>query len=767
MKFRVLFLITLLLTVLPLSAQTAIGSWRTHLSHANVTYATPVGNKIYALASGSLFSYDTEDQSITTYDKTTLLNDQTISFINYCKQEKCLVIVYSNLNIDLLYDNEEMYNIPSYMDKPMSQDKTINKIVSSGNTVYLCTNFGIITIDARKAQVANTYILSKKVYGCTVKNNVVYAVTDGGLLKGDLNDNLLEVANWKQINGTVYTNILLYNDNLFVFKANDGIYQFDEQAQTFTLSNSGNFPISECSGGKMIATDGYTIRVYTSLTQSYRWGTGQYFSSICCLNDVYWGANSSQGLNSYTLDTTAPIFVKKESVASPSGPIRNLAAYMLVDNNRLLVCGGGFYTDRYGNAGTIMQFKDETWTSFQENGIKEKTGLDYRDILTIAVNPADSSHCFAASAGEGVYEFKGGKFETLYKKNNSTLRSVTPYPNNPNFLRTGGTAFDKSGNLWVMNMLVDTVVNVYTAQSKWIRLFYPELKGKEAPTRMLIDSKGRVWIASMLGANGVFCIDTNGTLENTADDKTAFRTSYTNQDGTSVAGESLRIYALAEDKDGVIWIGTAHGPLVVSNPSKWFDTDFRITQIKISRNDGSGLADYLLAGERINTIAIDGGNRKWLGTQNNGVYLMSADGQEEIHHFMTTNSPLLSNTIQSIAVHPVTGEVFIGTDKGIISYQGDAVEAEETFSSDIHAYPNPVHKDYTGVITVKGLVYDSDVKIVDAAGKLVSEGRSIGGMYTWNGRNKNGDRVASGVYMVFAADSEGKEGIVTKIVMIR
>lgn len=191
------------------------------------------------------------------------------------------------------------------------------------------------------------------------------------------------------------------------------------------------------------------------------------------------------------------------------------------------------------------------------------------------------------------------------------------------------------------------------------------------------------------------------------------------------------------------------------------------TQVKVPRNDGTNYADYLLDGISISAIAIDGGGRKWFGTDGSGVFLISADNMTQLQHFTTDNSPLLSNTIESIAVDGTSGEVFFGTDKGLCSYMSDASQASDKMDKDnVYAYPNPVRPDYTGLITVTGLTLDADVKIVTVNGTLVAEGRSNGGLFTWDGCDKSGRRVASGVYMVQTATSDGKKGTVCKIAIV-
>ena len=192
------------------------------------------------------------------------------------------------------------------------------------------------------------------------------------------------------------------------------------------------------------------------------------------------------------------------------------------------------------------------------------------------------------------------------------------------------------------------------------------------------------------------------------------------------------------------------------------------TQVKVPRNDGTNYADYLLANIDISSIAVDGAGRKWFGTKQNGVYLISADNMTQIQHFTTDNSALLSNVVRSIAINPTTGEVFFGTDKGLCSYISDATQTNTEMNSDnVWAYPNPVSPGYTGLITITGLTYNADVKIVASNGALVNEGRSNGGTYTWDGCDQKGRRVASGVYMVITATNTGEKGTVCKIAIVR
>ena len=294
-----------------------------------------------------------------------------------------------------------------------------------------------------------------------------------------------------------------------------------------------------------------------------------------------------------------------------------------------------------------------------------------------------------------------------------------------------------------------------------------ELPEVTTADKIFFDSTGRVWVnCRRAGSRGIYQLDTNGTLDRPSDDRRFLRSTIVNQDGTVYSPDHF--YDIAEDHQGQIWICTNIGPFLINNPDDFRSQSFTFEQVKVARNDGSGLADYLLSGLTTTCVAIDGANRKWFGSMNNGVYLISDDCQEEIYHFTTANSPMPSDNVYDIKVHPQTGRVFIATDKGVCAFLSDATEGEDELKKEnIYAYPNPVDPDYSGPIVVRGLVENSEVKVVAPNGQLIVSGRSAGGTFTWNGCDRRGRRVASGVYTILANTPDGKKAASTKLTVIR
>ncbi len=325
-------------------------------------------------------------------------------------------------------------------------------------------------------------------------------------------------------------------------------------------------------------------------------------------------------------------------------------------------------------------------------------------------------------------------------------------------MRIGGLDFDSQGNLWIANSEAGKNLHKLSPSGDWESFTLPEVANSRNIGQMIVSKSDDKWIIVPRG-HDIYVVDKTG-----AQKKHLPLISYFNNGINEIFNRMNDVYSIAEDHDGNIWIGTSKGVAVYSNPSRiWTATPFYATQPSLNLNDG--LYHPLLETETVTAIAVDGANRKWLGTKSSGVYLISENGEEELMHFTQENSPLLSNSIKTIAINEKNGEVFFGTNEGLISYLGDAIGGDNGFKN-VYVYPNPVRETYNGPVTITGLMEDTDVKITDISGNLVHHGKSLGGQAIWDGKNLNGNRVKTGVYLVFCNDKTGNETHITKLLFI-
>lgn len=446
------------------------------------------------------------------------------------------------------------------------------------------------------------------------------------------------------------------------------------------------------------------------------------------------------------------------STLQSGGPKYNNFYGMRFVNNLLYTCGGlwGHLIDA-GRPGTIQVLDKDNWTIYDDS-IAEKTGIKYVDVNSVDVDPLDPNHVFAG-AKSGLYEFQNGKFIKHYNSENSLITSFNNTSKNYQLITS--VKFDTDGNLWMLNSQSPSNQSLieYTKDGKWVSHHKPELYNLGSLECLMQDSRGLLWfVNNHHELPSIYCYQAST-------DQLNKYSSFVNEDGATLSPVFVRY--VTEDKNQDIWIGTNIGPLLLYKKDITSDTPI-FTQVKVPRNDGTNYADYLLSGVDISCIAIDGSNRKWFGTNGNGIYVISNDCLTQIYHFTTNNSNLLSNNIEAIAINEQTGEVFAGTDKGLCSYMSDASSPNNEMTKDnVWAYPNPVKPDYTGLITITGLSFDADIKIVTTNGILVNQGRSNGGTYTWNGKDLKGQKVASGIYMVETATSDGSKGTVCKIAIVK
>ena len=452
---------------------------------------------------------------------------------------------------------------------------------------------------------------------------------------------------------------------------------------------------------------------------------------------------------------------------SPGGPKYNHFYESKFYDGKLYTTGGFFLSGMNdpNYPGTVQVYDGEDWTIYEDE-LNKKTGYQYRDNNCIDIDPLDEEHVFVGGRC-GLYEFRNGKLLKYYNKDNSPLKGAVDSKKelDNNFVIVNGIQFDANGNLWVLNSQANNVnLLELTKDGKWNNHFKSSLQDKNGTgltglRNMIFDSRDYLWFVNTSWLDpAVFCYDKST-------DKLIKYVDFINQDGTTY--HPTYVYCICEDREHNMWVGTNLGPFMIDKNEVGQET-VTFNQIKVPRNDGSNYADYLLNGVYINHIAIDGGNRKWFATNGAGAFLISADNMTQIANFNKSNSYLLSDDILSIGINQQSGEVFFLSDKGICSYMSNATEPSQEMTDDnVIAYPNPVTPDYNGLITITGLSFNADVKIASSNGALIAEGRSNGGMFTWDGCDKEGRRVASGVYMVITATSDGKSGIVCKIAVVR
>lgn len=459
-------------------------------------------------------------------------------------------------------------------------------------------------------------------------------------------------------------------------------------------------------------------------------------------------------------------YIDEVKTLLPGGPKYNSFTDLKFVDGKLYSVPGYFLSGamQLNIPGIVQIWDGKQWQWFGEH-IDNITGYNYADHHCIDIDPTDHTH-IAVGGRTGLYEFKNGQLLKFYNKDNSPMKGAIDRGKQlgNNYVLINGIAFDKQGNLWVLNSQAKNInLLELTKEGKWTNYYQKAMAtndgiGFHALTGAMIDSRDRLWVVNNNWESPAFFafdINTKKLVNNI--------TTLKNQDGTTY--NNYVPQNTIEDLQGNVWISTTDGPFMFENEQT--DANYAF-QIKIPRNDGTEYADYLLSGVNIKCMAIDGGGRKWFGTEGNGVYLISADNNRELAHFTTDNSPLVSNTIQSIAINPTTGEVFFASTGGLCSYMSDATAtATEMTKDNVYAYPNPVTPEYTGLITIVGLTMNTDVKILSSSGKLIAQGRSNGGTFTWDGCDRSGRRVASGVYMVVTATSDGKKGTVCRIAIVK
>jgi len=759
---RFLTIQILLLVFIYLPGQTPVGSWSDHLVYNTAECVAAGVDEVFASTGSSILIYNKGFAELKKMSRINGLTETGISTIAWSEENKALIIAYLSTNVDLLKNNI-VYNIPDISRKYIPGKKEINKIRTNGKYAYLICSFGIVVVDLNKMEIYDTWKPGNgsdntEVWDIAFGKGKIYAATDAGVYSADLsNTGLSYFGNWNLITilpnpGGNYTACIFSGNKLYTnlsdpISGGDQVYVIDDASTLFSFtagvynksfdSAITGFTISSRSSIKYYNLSGSLINTISS----YGWGIPNISQAVIDNEDI-WIADINSGL---VRGENISVF----SALTLPGPVSNNAFNITSYNRKTVICGGA--TDvSWNNQGRPLQVsihENNNWGSLPSGTII--------DPMRALIDPDNNNHMFVSTWGGGLLEYENDNLLKQYTESNSPLQTIIP--GRP-YVRICGLALDKSKNLWLTQTGVPGSIKVLKPDGTWIA----NPVTIDAPTigDIIITKTGHKWIILPRGY-GLFVLDDNNTPDVFSDDR------YKKLLVQDIGNQPISfVYSIAEDLDGNIWIGTDQGPLIYYNPEKVFDSDLKANRIKISRNDGTDQADIVLKTETITSIAIDGANRKWLATTSSGAYLLSPDGTTQIKNYNEQNSPLFSNSIVTLAVDNKSGEVWFGTLKGVQSVRGDATTGGEKFKN-VYTFPNPVREDFTGNVTITGLIKDSQIRITDISGNLVYETVSDGGQATWDLKNYTGRRVATGVYLVFCASRDGSQSFVTKMLVIK
>lgn len=745
-----------------------IGSWTDHLPYnVGVDIATD-GELVYCGTTTGLFTYNTTDNSIAKFSKVNLLSDVEVSKLAYSDEHDVLVVAYSNANIDIIKNNR-VINIPFI--ELSNEVKQINDIQLFGNIAYLSTAFGITLIDILKDEIVDTYKFGDNgsdinINGAVLLNNAIYAASNAGIFTANTNSNLLDFNSWSKL--PLYSNnqintIFSVGSQLLVsvnFEALgvDSLFLFDGS----TFNPVSGFIPEEFNS---VTNSGQNV-IYSTSSRTYM------FDGTATLGDIYTIDNNNTvgyvvvGDMLYLLDSFNPLLpfriensvvVRESGAIRPNGPSDLTIFDLDVEQGVLWGVNGGHDNTFNNNFRFIRMYRyDGTeWRNFTRFASAEVNGVF--DGVSVNANPNNVNQVYFGLWGRGLAEYTGQQ-NNLFKRydhTNSEIR-IRQALISDNWSGTGEGDFDEEGNYWFANTYslnglcvrkVDgtfrsfDLSNVYTGE-------------ETAVFDVLVDDNGFKWI-SLPKDNAIVVYDDNGTIDNLSDDRSILLTS--EEGNGNVPG--IRGIKLEKDRDGLIWIGTSDGIAVHFNPGGVFDGDRNFDRIIFFDGENN---EIVLQNTAVTEIAVDGFNRKWIGTSSSGVLLLSEDGKETVQSFDIDNSPLISNTINAISIDNATGEVYFGTSKGIVSFRGEALNGSETFAN-VSVFPNPVRPEYEGNIVISGVLDNTTVKITDVNGTLINEIKSEGGQVLWDGNNFEGRRASTGVYLVLMSGQNETGDLQTEV----
>ncbi|GEO05327.1 ABC transporter substrate-binding protein [Adhaeribacter aerolatus] len=753
------------LALLAQSSNLLLGHWQMHQPNQQAKVVAAAEDKIYCATEDGFFYYDKTYNQLKTLSKVDGFSDVNISTLAYEPQTKTLIIAYQNTNIDLLQDGE-IININAILRKQLPQEKYIYHIMLADKQAYLSCSFGVVLLDLVKHEINETYSnlgpngAPVAVFASTILHDSLYLATANGMMAARRsNNNLLDFHNWKTFtpadglpvtHNPDFRQVTTFNNKIFAAVNNDAVYLYNGSRWQKTIINLQNKQLHQLTAYPdfLLLANGEQLLLLdknNNLTTKAAPGLQNPRYAVPEAGNTFWIADYQKGLVKLTGATT--------EILIPNGPLFSTGFRMYADSKNVYVVNGA-YDETYKPQESQQGFEvlnARQWKSFNSfiyPDVKQYPLV--QDLVGVVRNPVNQK-LYLASYGDGLLEWEDlGKYKLYHSANSPLLRAS---PGNEHSIFLTDLTSDADGNIWVVNRHQNANapgLHVLRMDGSWNSFSFPGFPDSGNLERIIIDNNGYKWMTvskNNQNSGGILVYD---------EIKNAYRHLITAPAMGNLPGSA--IYALVKDKHGYVWAGTDKGVAVFYEPENIFTANTIAATIPVLNRRP------LLVNQLVRAIAVDGGNRKWVGTDN-GLWLLSEAGETVVAHYTTENSPLPADKIQDITVNHSTGEVFISTPNGLISVRGTATET--TGKPDCASvYPNPVRPGYTGLVGISGLPNNALVKITDTAGNLVYQAHATGGTLAWDLRDGNGKRVKSGVYLAFSASANGKQSCTSKIAVI-
>lgn len=786
-------IVTILIALL-IAPKYIMAQWEEHFTYKGCLYGGICEDGLYVGNSLDFFKYNPNDLLISKYSTTNYLSSVGITAMQY--SDGLFLVGYSDGLIDIIDENRQ--STRSIVDLKSSNSltlKSINALYKHGNRLFCAFESGLLEINLAKYETRGYYRLASQltaVKDVLVHKGMIYVATSRGVMVADESSTILEdPQKWTRLSTSTspFCKLMVADDNVYaaqgalngscvIYKITDEgsfdkirtVSQFrgmDANKSQVVFASQKSFMISDIDN---LSNNAYSISNYSFVED------GELITVTPNIRSVSF---MSGGLI-LLADATYGMVISDEYGNSerhlPNAPTNAYAYDVKCSNGVVYVSFGGWDSanNNLNRTAGVHILCDGEWSSYTTSG---------RDLINITCDPNRPDSVYVSSWGNGIFKLGRDGIRAHYNEHNSTLEDI--FGPNKGYNRCSALCYDNESNLYVANALVAVGIKVKLSDGTWTDgISYIPSDSQHSAKQLVCTKNGNMWLViPRNNYRGLMVFNVNHTPEDQSDD--AYRTTaevqdpeptymgklpLLDQDGKEI---SAIFYTVAEDNNGIIWLGTSDGifrcsqnDVILTSPSKvrYFE------HVKVPRNDGTNLADYLLAGVNISCIVVDSDNRKWVGTASDGLYLLSADGMRMLEHFTSENSPLPSNQINAMDIDRTTGKLYISAGtSGVIAYQSDAKDdtpKEEKLNLKI--YPNPITPSYTGDITIEGLPDDVDVRISDVQGRLVYSSKPNNGVIYWNlARFGYGPRVASGVYIVWVQSLDGEQKAVGKIVVVK